>query len=542
MQLNAQTTIERGPYVQNVSATSALIAWTTSTPGDSIVEYWSDSNQQDCRPQAPCQTGLREDAYATKWHGVTLSNLLPSTDYSYQVRTSGRPLADGAGSFRTAPAPSQGSEIAFVVFGDSGRASPAQYQLAGRLMSAGINGKPPDLMLHTGDIVYGGTDLDTHQRFYDLAFFSPYREIIRHVPIFPVPGNHEYDTANAKPFLDNFYLPGIKRYYSFDYGDVHFVGLDSELLLYPSWDTSGGNQLRWLEEDLQRSNAMWKVVYLHKPPFSSGNNAATEMVERCPAEGGSGRTSMTRCIRSMISPIIQKYNVDLVFSGHDHVYELFRPLMVRARPGSVEVTPNNGTSNGVVHVITGGGGAELYKTGQMNPCAPNYTLANCRIFPRTKADGLDPNALFHVTRTQLLRENHTGPMTLKLDRITLGSTTPEESNLAIRKDILTGRVTDGSNPVANAEVKILIHGQQRAVTRTAEDGRFWLHLAKEYEFQRSRHDAGTYQLAVTAPGFSEYCEDNISVPRTLDAIHLKAGSAQPCSFKGISRARWIYNY
>ena len=124
------------------------------------------------------------------------------------------------------------------------------------------------------------------------------------MPLFPTPGNHEYVTNQGQPYLDNFYLPannpeGTERYYSFDWGPVHFVSLDSNCaigLASPDRCTLAA-QKSWVAQDLAATQRPWKVAFFHHPPWSSG-------------EHGSQLT-----MRREFGPLFEQYGVDLVLTG-----------------------------------------------------------------------------------------------------------------------------------------------------------------------------------------------------------------------------------
>lgn len=300
----------RDPYVQSVSASSAMIAWVSEEPGVGLVEYGETPRLG--RKGVDARTGMR--------HAVELPGLVPGSTYYYRVTE-----ANGGSKmvrFRTAPE-GEDSSFAFAVIGDSGRGRKNQLAVAALLERL-----KPDLILHTGDVVYPSGE----ERHYDRRFFVPYGRLLKEVPIFPVLGNHDLEKGNGAAYLDNFHLPrndprSTGRYYSFEWGNAHFVALNSEL--YHGDDSSSPEEQKaWLERDLRETRRPWKIAYFHRPIYSSSKH-------------GSGER-----IREDLEPILVRHEVDLVFSGHDHAYERTVPI------------------GGVTYVVSGGGGKGLYPAGR----------------------------------------------------------------------------------------------------------------------------------------------------------------------------------
>lgn len=307
---NGAQPLPRDPYVQNVSASSAVIAWTSQEPDVGYVEYGET-----------LQLGRKgKDGRVGRRHAVKLSELKPGSTYYYRLMRNGKPSK--VNRLRTAPLGSDGSRFAFAVIGDSGDGKKNQLAVAALLERL-----TPDLVLHTGDVVYP----DGEERHYDRCFFVPYRRLIKEVPVFPTLGNHDLEKGGAA-YLNNFYPPrnnprGTKRYYSFDWGNAHFVALNSEL--YHEDDAvSPEEQKAWLERDLKETDRPWKFVFLHRPIYSSSNHGSDEK------------------IREDLEPVLVRHEVDLVFSGHDHNYERTLPIA------------------GVIYVVSAGGGKRLYKAGK----------------------------------------------------------------------------------------------------------------------------------------------------------------------------------
>jgi acid phosphatase type 7 len=300
----------RDPYVQSVSASSAMLAWVSKEPGVGLVEYGETPRLGHKGVDA--RTGMR--------HAVELSGLVPGSTYYYRVTE-----ADGGSKmarFRTAPE-GVDSSFAFAVIGDSGRGRKNQLAVAALLERL-----KPDLILHTGDVVYPSGE----ERQYDRRFFVPYGQLLKEVPIFPVLGNHDLEKGNGAAYLDNFHLPrndprSTGRYYSFEWGNAHFVALNSELY-YGDDNGSPEEQKAWLERDLRETRRPWKIAYFHRPIYSSSKHGSDER------------------IREDLEPILIRHEVDLVFSGHDHAYERTVPI------------------GGVTYVVSGGGGKGLYPAGR----------------------------------------------------------------------------------------------------------------------------------------------------------------------------------
>jgi predicted phosphodiesterase len=294
--------------VQGVTASSAVICWVSQHPGSGVVEYGKT-------PELGCK---ETDPRVRRRHVVALAALDPGSTYHYRVEGVG---GSSSGCFRTAPV-GDDSRFSFAVVGDSGSGGKGQLAVAALLERL-----RPDLVLHTGDVVYPAGQ----ERHYDRRFFAPYRNLIKTVPLFPVLGNHDVRKGNGAAFLENFHPPlgspgSTKRYYSFDWGNTHFVALDSEL--YRGDRGSNPEEQRvFLERDLATTRKRWKVAFLHRSPYGSSRHGGDEKV------------------REDLEPLFVKHGADLVFSGHDHVYERTVPI------------------TGVTYVVSGGGGRRLYPAG-----------------------------------------------------------------------------------------------------------------------------------------------------------------------------------
>lgn len=308
--------ITRGPYVMSPAPDAITIAWGTNRPAEGRVDFGAGA----------AYNGSAAAAGPAAQHAVTLTGLAPGTSYRYRVVAGGQVLAEGL-TFRTAPPPGA-SDFTFAVLGDSGAGSAAQARVAERLEAL-----RPDFVLHTGDVIYPAGEA----RHLDPRFFRPYRRLIATTPFFLSLGNHDVATAGGQAYLEAFPLPrnnpeGTRRYYSFEYGDARFIALDSNQPPGPD-----GPMYAWLARELERRAAGWTFAFFHHPPYSSGKHGSH------------------LAIREAWGPLFERARVAVVFSGHDHTYERTRPIRDFAAEGP-----------GVVYVVSGGGGADLYPVGR-NP-------------------------------------------------------------------------------------------------------------------------------------------------------------------------------
>ncbi len=294
--------IARGPYLQLGTPTSMVIRWRTDWLVDSKVAFGSDIDSLD-------YTAF--DPRLTAEHELQLTNLLPGTRYFFTVGTSTNTLlADDELFFQTAPDGAAPTRI--WIIGDAGKANANQVNVRVDYESF-TAGTHTDVWLMLGDNAYeDGTDDE-----YQHAVFDMYPSLLRRTVVWPTIGNHDVVFQGRPadfPYLDMFTLPqsgeaggvpsGTERYYSFDYANIHFICLDSQTV--PR--SVGSPMLRWLEEDLAATSQDWIIAYWHHPPYTKGTYDSDENLQL---------TEM----RQHAVPLLEQYGVDLVFSGHSHVYE-----------------------------------------------------------------------------------------------------------------------------------------------------------------------------------------------------------------------------
>jgi hypothetical protein len=193
---------------------------------------------------------------------------------------------------QSAPLPNRSTSLKFLAFGDNGTGGRAQYELA-QVMAKAHGSFPFDLAIMLGDNMYGGQRPADYVR----KFEQPYAPLLAAGVRFQAAlGNHD-DPEQVSYKLFN--MNG-QRYYTYVRNNVRFLALDSTLM--------DAKQVAWVETVLRDSVEQWKICYFHHPLYS---NAA--------------RHGSSVDLRVLLEPLFVRYHVNVVFSGHDHVYERLVP-------------------------------------------------------------------------------------------------------------------------------------------------------------------------------------------------------------------------
>ncbi len=316
-----------------------------------------------------------------------LTGLAPGKSFGYDVLKNGTKVFSARAKAPVKP----DQKWRLVAFGDCGRGTKEQAKVA--YQASKVNG---DAVLVTGDIVY---DLGRVSE-YETKFWSYYNgketstekggQMMRSIPFLPVLGNHDMGSNDLTKYpdglayfyfyrvplngpklppantmtpsakgtgLQNFLAAASENYpqtanYSFDYGNAHFVVLDSN----PNVNWTTPELVDWLKNDLEKADPKkWRIVTYHHPEFQSSKAHETDRWMR------------------VLSDLYVKYKVDLVLNGHVHNYQRTKPIELSFKPFlSSALNKNdwsfdkafNGSSvtstTGVIRIVTGGGGAPLY--------------------------------------------------------------------------------------------------------------------------------------------------------------------------------------
>ena len=319
------TQLLRGPYLQLKTTTNVVIRWRTDLPTDSRVKFGTNVA---ALTQSVQVSGGRTN------HELNVTGLQPQTAYFYSVGSSTETLASGP-EFRFVTAPTSSSPIRIWAIGDSGTgdSGPASVRNSYTNYSAT---RYTDVWLMLGDNAYNAyTDADIQK-----AIFGMFPEMFRQTALWPVIGN---DDTYDSPAL--FTLPasgeaggvpsGNELYYSFNYGNIHFVALLSTGDL-----STNGTMYRWLVRDLEANTNQWLIAYCHHPPYSRGSH-----------NSDIDPTQIT--LRTNFIPLLETHGLDVFLSGHSHSYE--RSYFLYGHYGfSTDLQPSMILNNGGGHEDQGG--------------------------------------------------------------------------------------------------------------------------------------------------------------------------------------------
>lgn len=399
------------PYLQigrNPSAQSLQLLW--QTPIESAtwsVEYRLNDRAAWTKAATPSITDVAVAGIQPhRIYQANLTGLKPGHTFQYRVIKEGKPVFSAEG--KAGPAANQ--PYRFVAFGDIGAETPIQKRLATRAFL-----EKPDFVVVTGDIVYERGLISEYQsKFWPIYNAdqpdSSGAPLLRRVPMITAPGNHDTETRDLDKYPDAlayyYYwnqplngplgteggplvpamaasatnrdaflkaageaFPKMSNY-SFDYGNAHWLVLDSN----PYVDFTDKGLSDWIAADLAKAkDAAWRFVLFHHPGFNSAREHFEQQQMR------------------LLSPVFEAGNVDVVFNGHVHNYQRSYPLrFVPDRKGVLLVASMGSTKargrvvngqwtldksfdgkthtrpNGIIYLVTGAGGQTLYNPEQNN--------------------------------------------------------------------------------------------------------------------------------------------------------------------------------
>lgn len=313
----------KGPWVQRVSSRSAMVRLEIDPPGPASIEISPAGSDAG----APAARSV-QSAEARDLHSITVDGLSPGTRYTYAVKGAG---VTKTGAFTTALPDGAAEGFRFLAYGDN-RSDAAAHAAVVKAMQAA----PGDFLVHTGDFVEDGGQPEDWQRFFEIE--AP---LLRERCVYSAVGNHELTDGAGIAYARYFgptdppsptsrlapeHLNGTARW-----ANTRFFFLNSMVPL------ARGTDRRWLEKALEDADAepglVWRILVLHHGPWSSGPHGNNPLL-----------------LSADVPALLRAHKVDLILSGHDHIYE-------------------RGDNGGLPYVVTGGGGAPTYRVRAALPSA-----------------------------------------------------------------------------------------------------------------------------------------------------------------------------
>lgn len=434
-----------GPYTSAVSPHGASVHWISPAGVEGSCRLLGGSSAAKVEVVTARIAG-RSDVR----HTALVTGLEADRQHWYEV-TAGRDRAEG--SLRTPPAAGSRKPFRFVITGDT-----QSYPLRIRTVAEAIAEEAPAFVVHTGDLCNNTGNWGQ----LEAQFFEPWRELLRKAPVWPARGNHEY---GVEPFASLFGLPPMRLWYSFDYDNLHVVVLDQ-------WEVEDSEDMEpermramaeWLDRDLAaaRGKADWILVAGHQQMFNVAGHGSTWGHEE-------------------ILPLLYRHGVDLVVSGHSHLYERFVPI---GPPGAKPI-----------HFIVSGGGG-----------APNYESVPSPIL--VKSIAVPHYSLYHVDgeRLELTIKNSGGTV---LDRVVLTKTRGE----------LSPNIVEAAIPPEDAKRLLKVYkGLQADVAEHPRGGR-----AMVFRLRTDRIPGGSRVHIATDPGSAWAAEET-----TFDVVLPEEGQGKP---------------
>ena len=311
------------PYLQFSTQTGMYILWETHKAANSKVEY-GEATLNASQPNLNLTKMVKGKR---SLHEVYLDNLKPETNYFYRVISvtdEGKEWISTTSTFKTAVRDS--SALMFALIGDTQRNNDTPW--AWGKIAEKVWQDRPNFVVHVGDLVDKGlkkTDWTEH--------FFPYGHVLMNrVSVFPVLGNHEQDSPL---YYDYIVATQPEYYYTFSYGNVQFFMLDSNRDI-----EEGSEQYNWLEWELSKSIATWKIALHHHPPYTSDNNDYGDTSKELSILGAKTRN---------LVPLYDKYGLDFCLYGHTHLYERSWPMS----------NDRINTKGGVIYINSGGAGGYI---------------------------------------------------------------------------------------------------------------------------------------------------------------------------------------
>jgi hypothetical protein len=315
-----------GPILLQPGPHRMVVVIDHEAPLDATLWYQPAGEKPGAGIDRATATEIRQES-PQRHHIFELTGLAAGTTYAYEI-SSRNGVTSGVHTFGTLP--ERPDRYRLVVMGDVRSQPEVWRRMASRILT---HERSALFMIGTGDYPADGRD---YSQWVE-QFFAPGRELLAEMPLWPAIGNHERTRSSdgrsdvrESHYFGLFELPGNERWFRVDYQYVTILILDSNSPMTPH-----APQCAWLREQLAEPRHRFTIVVLHHAPVSSGPHGQTDQAGR-PREWPIAQS------REYLLPLFEERGVDLVLTGHDHIYE-------------------RSVRNGVVYVVTGGAGAPLYE-------------------------------------------------------------------------------------------------------------------------------------------------------------------------------------
>ncbi|MBA2611214.1 MAG: metallophosphoesterase family protein [Bacteroidetes bacterium] len=488
--------IVRGPYLQIGTANSMILKWRTDVNCDSKVWYGTSISTI---------TNQITNASLLTDHEIKITNLNPSTFYYYMIGTSSTTLltASAGQTFKTSPVIGTKGKYRFWAVGDAGTGNVTEK--TGFLNYIGSN--HIDGWLWLGDNAYNsGFDSE-----YQTSVFAnnTYATELKKFVVWPAPGNHDYNNnipfSPPPAYLDIFTLPtlgeagglssGTEKYYSYNYGNIHFVVLDSYSVPRGVTDPMAV----WLQNDLAANNAAWTIAYFHHPPYTKGTHDS---------DNPNFLDGELPEIRQNIIPILENNGVDVVINGHSHVYE--RSFLVDGYYGT---------------------SSQLSPSMIKNNTSGNYP-SSCPYQKQTLINKAHKGTVYAVVgcsgQTGVTASGWPHPVMYSYNNILLGSMLVEVNDNRLDAKFITSNsaVYDGFTIVKNAGKKTTVNicqGQNAVLKPSWPEPVYWFPIGT------------TLDSAIVSPPFSTtyFAYDPNSCIKDTFVVNVTPNNVPPCNITAL---------
>lgn len=330
-------------YVQLLFSQQHIHWGSTNDPLNGLVVSWQsmEASQQikwgyTTSYEQGTYLGVQRSDYSGYLYDYAFPTVNESSTIHYSILMNGVWTSDK--TFQTSVDPSS-THFTFIAGGDS-RSRMDDWETAANKLAT----ETVDFHLFMGDHINSGTSTTDWSNWYEYGAGYLEKNLIYHTG-----GNHEFGPI----YLNQFVMPGNEKWYSFDFGNAKFICLLTE--------EDFGTQYAWLLNELETTTKTWKIVFFHKPFFTTGSHSNDMNLDR-----------------STWWKALDDYGVDVVLGGHTHYYLRTKPINLNVSTNSAVSEYGSNPGQGRLQIVAGSYGAPRSSTGngwfiEKNLSTMNYT-------------------------------------------------------------------------------------------------------------------------------------------------------------------------